>query len=58
MQTLNTKKRKEMKARLRLDELLACAIEQGFGLDLRPMSNHYFIDLFTYLKLKKISLNK
>ena len=47
-----------MKTKISLEELISCAILQGFGLDLRPMSNHNFIELGTYLRLKEISLNK
>jgi len=38
----------------KFQELIICAIEQGYGLDLKPLYKHPVIDLGTYLKLRKI----
>lgn len=41
----------------KLNELIICALEQGYGTDMSPMSNNYFIDLGTYLRLKEIVIS-
>ena len=38
----------------RFQELIICAIEQGYGLDLKPLYKYPVLDLGTYLKLRKI----
>lgn len=40
---------------VRLNELILCALEQGYGLDLRPFYKTPQIPLLTYLKLRRIS---
>ena len=43
-----------MKYTKKITELILCAIEQGYGTDLRPLFKNILVDLGVYLRLNQI----